>query len=235
MRNDPRSHGLWEASAPPAPHTPPLERAIAVDVAIVGGGFTGLSAALHLQEKGARTAVLEGAEIGFGGSGRNVGLVNAGMWVMPSALSGALGGLHGARLLTQLGAGPDLVYALIERHGIDCEAVRNGTLHCAVGASGLANIRQRATEWQAHGAPVRLLSAEETAERTGTRAYTGALLDQRAGTVQPLAYARGLAHAAQGHTAQAVSDLETYLRHAEDALDLDVIAERVAALRRAAN
>ena len=46
---------------------------------------------------------------------------------------------------------------------------------------------------------------------------------------------RGLAHAAQGHTAQAMSDLETYLRHAEDALDLDVIAERVAALRRAEN
>ena len=46
---------------------------------------------------------------------------------------------------------------------------------------------------------------------------------------------RGLAHAAQGHATRAVHDLETYLRHAEDALDLDVIAERVAALRRAEN
>ena len=196
------THGLWGASAPAAPAQPALDQHIEVDVVIVGGGFTGLSAALHLQQKGARTAVLEAQEVGFGGSGRNVGLVNAGMWVMPSALPGELGDVHGQRLLTQLGAGPDLVYELIERYGIACEAVRNGTLHCAVGASGLANIAQRAREWQAHGAPVHLLDAAETARRTGTEAYAGSLLDLRAGTVQPLAYARGLAHAAVQEGAQ---------------------------------
>ncbi|GJD61932.1 NAD(P)/FAD-dependent oxidoreductase [Methylobacterium frigidaeris] len=196
MKDDPRSHGLWERTAPPAPPTAPLDGRIAVDVAIVGGGFTGTSAALHLAEAGARVALLEGVEIGFGGSGRNVGLVNAGMWVMPDDLPGELGELYGSRLLDLLGGAPSVVFDLIERHGIACEAERRGTLHCAVGRKGLAELQERARQWQARGAPVRLLDAEETARTIGTRAYAGALLDARAGTIQPLAYARGLAAAA---------------------------------------
>jgi len=196
MLGDPRSHGLWEASAPPAPGTGPLTATIDVDVVVIGAGFTGLSSALHLAEGGASVAVLEAAEVGFGGSGRNVGLVNAGMWVMPEELPGALGALFGGRLLELLGNGPSLVYDLVERHGIDCEPVRSGTLHCAVGATGWANISERARQWQSLGAPVTLLDAKQTAERTGTTAYQGSLLDMRAGTIQPLAYARGLAHAA---------------------------------------
>ncbi len=196
MRDDPRSHGLWELSAPPAPPTQPLEGRIAVDVAIVGGGFTGLSAALHLAEGGTSVAILEGVEIGFGGSGRNVGLVNAGMWVMPDDLPGELGDRYGSALLDLLGAAPAAVFDLVERHGIACEPERRGTLHCAMGKKGLAELQERARQWQARGAPVRLLDAEETAAKVGTRAYAGALLDARAGTIQPLAYARGLAGAA---------------------------------------
>jgi glycine/D-amino acid oxidase-like deaminating enzyme len=196
MNDDPRSHGLWERTAPPPPPTRALDGDAAVDVAVVGAGFTGLAAALHLAESGARVAVLEAAEIGFGGSGRNVGLVNAGLWVMPSALPAALGATYGARLRDLLGHAPDAVFDLIERHGIACEAVRRGTLHCAAGTGGLADLQERARQWQALGAPVRLLDADETARKTGTAAYAGALLDERAGTVQPLAYARGLAQAA---------------------------------------
>jgi len=91
MKNDPRSHGLWEATAPSAPVTPPLRADQTVDVAVVGAGYTGLSAALHLAAGGARVTVLEAEEVGFGGSGRNVGLVNAGMWVMPEELPNVLG------------------------------------------------------------------------------------------------------------------------------------------------
>jgi len=196
MNGDPRSHGLWEASAPPAPATRALRDAMTVDAVVVGGGYTGLSAALHLARGGASVALLESVDIGFGGSGRNVGLVNAGMWVMPSALPGALGAEHGTRLLTLLGDGPSLVFELVERFSIDCEPVRNGTLHCAVGAAGLRNVTERAAQWKALGAPVQLLDANDTANKTGTRAYRGALLDLRAGTIQPLAYARGLAAAA---------------------------------------
>ena len=84
----------------------------------------------------------------------------------------------------------------IERHAIDCEPVRKGTLKCAVGQAGLAEIEERATQLCARGAPVNVLSAAEAATRLGTSAYSGALFDQRAGTIQPLAYARGLARAA---------------------------------------
>ncbi|MBY5401247.1 NAD(P)/FAD-dependent oxidoreductase [Rhizobium leguminosarum] len=196
MLNDPRSHGLWEKTAPEAPTTSPLEGTVSADVVIVGGGYTGLSTALHLAEAGSKVVLLEAKEIGFGGAGRNVGLINAGMWVMPNDLPGVLGPVHGERLLDLLGNAPKLVMELIDKHQIACELERNGTLHCAVGADGLKEIEDRAAQWSARGAAVTLLDAAETAKRIGSDAYTGSLLDKRAGTLQPLAYARGLAHAA---------------------------------------
>ncbi|NKK98105.1 FAD-dependent oxidoreductase [Rhizobium leguminosarum bv. viciae] len=196
MLNDPRSHGLWEKTAPEAPTTSPLDGAMSADVVIVGGGYTGLSSALHLAEAGSKVVLLEAKEIGFGGAGRNVGLINAGMWVMPNDLPDVLGPVHGERLLDLLGNAPTLVMELIDKHQIACELERNGTLHCAVGADGLKEIEARAAQWSARGAAVTLLDAAETAKRIGSDAYTGSLLDKRAGTLQPLAYARGLAHAA---------------------------------------
>jgi glycine/D-amino acid oxidase-like deaminating enzyme len=196
MQNDARSHGLWELTAPPAPKTGPLQGDVTVDVVIIGGGYTGLSSALHLAERGVKVAVLEAVEIGYGGAGRNVGLVNAGMWVMPDTLVETLGRHYGERVLNLLGNGPQRVFDLIDKHGIDCETVRAGTLHCAVGAKGFKELEQRAAQWQSRGAPVVLLDAQATAAKVGTSAYTGSLLDMRAGTIQPLAYARGLATAA---------------------------------------
>lgn len=218
MLNDPRSHGLWEKTAPSAPATGALSGDCRADVVIVGGGFTGISAALHLAEKGRHVIVLEGAEIGFGGAGRNVGLINAGMWVMPDDLPGALGEVHGERLLDMLGNAPRLVMELIEKHGIACELERNGTLHCAVGEAGLKEIADRAEQWRRRGAPVTLLDASETAKRIGTRAYAGSLLDMRAGTLQPLAYVRGLAKAAlmAGATIHTGSRVTGYARSGTD-------------------
>ncbi|MGY8631941.1 FAD-binding oxidoreductase [Bradyrhizobium sp. 14AA] len=196
MLGDPTSHGLWELTAPLAPQTGPLAGEVDVDVAVIGGGYTGLSSALHLAEGGARVAVLEASEIGFGGSGRNVGLVNAGMWVMPDTLAVTLGQTFGERLNALLSHGPQKVFDLIEKHGIECELERSGTLHCAVGRKGLEEIEARAEQWQRRGAPVEVLDAVEARRKIGGGDYAGALLDKRAGTIQPLAYVRGLARAA---------------------------------------
>jgi len=196
MLNDPLSHGLWEKTAPPAPATTPLVGQVKADVAVVGCGYTGLSAALRLAQAGGKVVALEAVEIGFGGAGRNVGLVNAGMWVMPREFPKALGADYGERALALLGGAPAVVWDTIEKHQIDCDPVHNGTLHCAVGAAGVAEIAERARQWGERGAPVRALSAEETAKRVGSNVFAGSLLDMRAGTIQPLAYARGLARAA---------------------------------------
>ena len=196
MQGNPRSHGLWERTAPPAPVTAPLTEHLIADVVVAGGGYTGLSAALHLAEAGVPVVLLEAVEIGFGGAGRNVGLINGGMWVMPDDLASVLGAGHGERVLQQLGDAPLLVRETIEKHGIACELETNGTLHLAVGADGLEELQNRHRQWRARGAPVELLSAEETARRVGSSGYSGSLFDPRAGTLQPLAYARGLAAAA---------------------------------------
>jgi glycine/D-amino acid oxidase-like deaminating enzyme len=196
MNRNPRTHGLWETTAPAGPSTQPLAADVNADVVVIGAGFTGCSAALHLAMCSKRVIVLEAADVGFGGSGRNVGLVNAGMWVMPEALPRQLGELHGERLLQQLGHAPALVFDLVERFDIDCQARQAGTLHCAVGSKGLQELSERARQWQMRGADVELLEGDRAHRLIGSTAYAGALLDRRAGTIQPLAYVRGLAHAA---------------------------------------
>ncbi|TGN59359.1 FAD-binding oxidoreductase [Paracoccus liaowanqingii] len=202
MRDDPCSHGLWERTAPAAPRTGVLEGETTAEVAIVGAGYTGLSTALHLAERGIDAVVLEAVEIGFGGAGRNVGLVNAGMWVMPDQLVATLGADQGGRLIALLAEGPARVWDIVRRHGIDCEATPTGTLHTAVGPSGWAEVSERARQWQRLGAPVELLPPDAAAAMIGSKVYAGALLDRRAGTIQPLAYARGLARAALGQGAR---------------------------------
>ena len=191
------THGLWADTAPAAPDLSSFKGERETDIVIIGGGYTGLSAALHLAEQGTDTVLLEAEYIGFGGAGRNVGLVNAGLWLMPDDVVKIIGEEYGDRVIEELGKSPDLVFDLIDKYGIECEAKRNGTLHCADSSGGLKALKQREEQWQKRGAPVRLLSKEEARSKTGSRAFYGALLDSRAGTLQPLAYAHGLAHAAK--------------------------------------
>jgi len=99
-------------------------------------------------------------------------------------------------LTATVGATADLVFDLIARHQIECDARRSGWIQGAPGPQGLAQVRQRAEEWLAEGADVAVLERGEVEGRTGTNAYVGAFLDRRGGTVQPLSYARGLARAA---------------------------------------
>ena len=182
--------------------THPLAEHASADLVVIGGGFTGCSAALRAAEQGAKVRLLEAETIGHGGSGRNVGLVNAGLWMPPNQVEVKLGREAGAKLNAVLAVAPDLVFSLIERHGIECEATRAGTLHCAHSVAGLKELEARFGQHAVRGAPVSLLDAAETQARTGTSIYRGALFDARAGTIQPLAYCRGLAGAAQAAGAQ---------------------------------
>lgn len=193
---------LWHTSCAENFSAASLDGAIDVDLVIVGGGFTGLSAALRAAQGGARVAVLEAHEIGHGGSGRNVGLCNAGLWLPPDEIRKRVGEEAGNRLIGVLADAPTLVYDLIEKHSIACEPVRQGTLHCAHSAGGFGDLQERFRQQQAMGAPVSLLSAAEARARVGSDSVFGALFDPRAGTVQPLGYAKGLARAAVSVGAQ---------------------------------
>ncbi|WP_170400654.1 NAD(P)/FAD-dependent oxidoreductase [Ruegeria arenilitoris] len=187
---------LWLKTCQEHVESSPLIGDLTVDLAVIGGGYTGCSAALTAAQAGASVCLLEAQEIGHGGSGRNVGLANAGLWLPPDDIRQHLGGEAGDRLIDLLAAAPGDVFDLIEKHEINCEPVRNGTLHCAHSTKGLRDLQARHAQLSATGAPVDLVSAHQTARRTGSAAFLGALFDPRAGTIQPLSYVQGLARAA---------------------------------------
>lgn len=187
---------LWDASAQEQDYQSRFDGESTVDVAIVGGGYTGLPTALHAAQKGLSAHVIEAEKIGFGGSGRNCGLVNAALWVPPQAVRARLGQACGPRFLEIFGKGPEYVFSLSEQNQIRCEMTRTGTIHAAHAPSGFRDLQSGHAEWQRMGEPVDLLSREEVAERTGTDVFHGGLLDRRAGTINPMAYCRGLARAA---------------------------------------
>lgn len=173
-----------------------------VDLAVVGAGYTGLSTALHAAQLGLSVQVLEADQIGAGGSGRNVGLVNAGSWLPPAQVRRALGATWGDRFLTSFGAAPGQVFDLIERSQIRCAPTRSGTIHAAHAAGGLRDLQRRFADWRALEAPLDLLDRDAMQAMTGSSAFEGGLWDHRAGTVQPLAYCRGLARVAQAEGAR---------------------------------
>ena len=94
---------------------------ISADLAIVGGGYTGCSAALEATKLGLKVVLLEARYCGYGGSGRNVGLVNAGLWLPPEKVEQKLGGAQGKKLVKALSQAPDLVFDLIKENQIQCE------------------------------------------------------------------------------------------------------------------
>ena len=187
---------LYLDTAAPAAPTPPLEGDARADVVVVGGGFTGLSTALHLAQQGAKVLVLEAEEPGWGASGRNGGQVNPGLKHDPDQVERDFGQDLGGRMNALAGAAPAVVFDLIKRHDIECEARRNGTLRAAVGAKHAANIRASVEQLRRRQAPVELLEGAALVSATGTDRYPAAMWDRRGGDLNPLSYARGLARAA---------------------------------------
>ena len=188
---------LWAATAPSGPECPPLTSNGAADVVVVGAGYTGLSTALHLAAAGRRVVVLDAGEPGWGCSGRNGGQVNpGGAKVLPEDVLASLGPDRGERFLEFGDRSCDLVFELIERYRIECEALRPGYVQGGFGSKGRRFNREWARQWAARGSEVRFLEHEEIAVLLGTRRYGSGMHDARGGSVQPLAYARGLARAA---------------------------------------
>jgi glycine/D-amino acid oxidase-like deaminating enzyme len=188
---------LYLDTAEPAMPAPSLDGHVQADVAVIGGGITGLSTALHLAEQGAKVVVLEAEQPGWGASGRNGGQVNPGLKLDPDQVEKDFGPDLGARMNALAGAAPALVFYLIERHGIRCDARRNGTLRAAIRARHAAQVQATAQQLMHRGAPVELLQGSDLERATGTARYRLAMLDRRGGDLNPLSYARGLARAAQ--------------------------------------
>ncbi len=193
----PAADSLWAATAPAAPDAPPLQGRQTADVLVVGAGYTGLSTALHLAASGARVCVLDAHGIGWGASGRNGGQVNPSLKHDPDELVRRYGAARAELLIQAVSGSADLVFDLIARHGIDCAPVRAGWLQVGYTEQAVAGMHARARQWKRHGVPAALLDRAEVAARIGSTAFAGGWWDGRAGAVQPLAYARGLARAAQ--------------------------------------
>lgn len=197
---------VYANSAPAAPASRALEENGHVAAAVIGGGFTGLSAALHLAEAGIEVAVLEAKQIGWGASGRAFGQVVPYLKLGHAAILRHYGPERGQRVVDAVGAGPDLVFGLIEKHAIECWTVRTGLIFAAHSSAGRRDLQSRTDYWQRRDAAVEMLEGARCAEAIGSRLYAAASLDRRGGNLNPFAYARGLARAAAAAGAALYTD-----------------------------
>ncbi len=197
MQGGPFTTSLWYASAAPAPELPRLQDRIEADVCVIGGGYTGLSTAIHLARVGVRVAVLEAEEIGFGGSGRNAGHCTPTFHFYSLAhVRKMLGAPFAERLIARQTGAADLVDSLVRDYGIDCEWERSGFIEAAHAPSAMAHLQAKNAEYAGIGRDTRMLDRTEVATLTGSERYYGGWLHAEAGNLNPLGYARGLARAA---------------------------------------
>jgi gamma-glutamylputrescine oxidase len=187
----------YVATAHPAPDHPALQGDIDADLVVVGGGCTGLSAALHAAERGLKVVLLEGGKIGWGASGRNGGQI------IPGLRKGAKGlvklyGRERARALFDLAfEARGLVLDLIANHAIDCDLRLTGHLAGAVSGSDLRDLEEEAEclATVMNFPHVEMLSAAQARGMVDTP-YQGALFEKLGGHMHPLNYTMGLARAA---------------------------------------
>lgn len=187
----------YVATAAPAPAHPRLTGEVDADLVVVGGGATGLSAALHAAEAGARVVLLEGGRIGWGASGRNGGQIIPGLRKGAVELVAAYGPERARALFDLALEARALVLALIERHCIDCDLRLTGHLLGAVKPGQLRDLEAevRALEDTMDYHHARVLSAAQARAEVDT-SYHGALVDAGGGHFHSLNYTLGLARAA---------------------------------------
>ncbi|ESZ39302.1 FAD-dependent oxidoreductase [Mesorhizobium sp. L2C066B000] len=198
IRQDVHGVSLWHAVSRNRRDRGTLQGGLDVDLAIVGGGFSGLSTALHAAEKGLSVAVLEAEFLAWGATGRNAGFVVPNFAKRdPDDIIAELGPERGGRLVDFAAGSADLVFGLIKRHGIECDAVQNGWIQPAHSSAALEKTRSRAEQWAARGRPTVALDAMAVTELTGIDGYAGGWMDRSGGVLNPVEYARSLADAAE--------------------------------------
>ena len=177
---------------------PALQGDQRADVCVIGGGYTGLSSAIHLAERGYRVILLEAERVGWGASGRNGGQCSVGQRKAQDDLED-LYGKEEARRLWALGVeAVAVVRDLITRFGIECD-LKRGCLQAALKHSDAAWYRRYADHMQsAYGFEMRYLEGAELERLSGTDVFCGGLVEYASAHLHPLNYALGLAAAAQG-------------------------------------
>jgi len=193
----PSSSAVWHATAAPGPALDSLSGALETDILVIGGGIAGLSTALHLAEAGRDVVLLEAGQPGSGATGQSGGLV-APDYIRhsPETVGKLLGRQAGERLTRFLGESAQHCFDLIARHGIDCDARQDGFWSPAHNDALAETQRAYAAQWSSRGFDVSFVDADETRRALGSHRYCGALRFGTGGSLNPLAYVRGLADAA---------------------------------------
>jgi gamma-glutamylputrescine oxidase len=176
----------------------PLEGDVRVDVAVVGGGIAGCSAALHLARRGYRVALLEAHHVGYGASGRSGGQTIFGLAASQKALTASVGPATARRLFDLSVEALDCTAGLIDRYRIACDYVANH-VHVATKRRHVAELAEWLDELQGtYGySSVRLLNRDELPSHVQSSRYLAGLIDSRSGHLHPLKYTEGLARAAE--------------------------------------
>lgn len=196
---------LWARTADPGPALGKLDGDRKVAAAVIGGGLTGLSAALHLAEAGRSVVLIEARQIGFGASGRNAaGYAPMHMDRTPAEVVKLLGPQAGARLNRLVAGSGRLLRDLAERCGAMAGHNGTGLLMTASRPAKMARLRAMAAEWSAVGADVELLEGAALAAASRSTGIELGLKYRDAGTIQPLGLARGLAALAVAAGAEVV-------------------------------
>lgn len=193
-----RPHHWRQISKEPALDAPPLVGDGQADFVVVGGGYTGLSAALAIASAGRSVTVLEADYVGAGASGRNQGMVvphhsrNT-----PAEIEAIYGVRLGSRYNEMIAGAASKTFGLIDRHKIACDPVQHGWMQPSHSAAALKRARAVHDGWRALGAKVEWFDRDTITRKTGSVGYFGGWKAVSGGHINPFAYATGLGRAAQ--------------------------------------